>query len=1350
MKLQARKAISLLLVLVQIFVLFPVMTLQAQAAGETDGETPILNPLKVGNLKFQAFNFLGENTTGDGANDYSDGIDYTSTFYYTDDYFSPSAINEAADDTTMLWSDLDNTHLAACSAAFAFASFTSNEGNVTSNTKASGKGSWENTDYTNKDSNIKSFLTQCGFAEDDITCYGLTEKPTISSIGYTIGSKEITVWDAESQRNKTYTLVAVGVRGAGYDSEWADNVTIGNPNTSAHEMPNGRHWGFDNAANTVCSSIQAYLQSKNITGDVKYWVTGFSRAAAVANLVAGYLSDSPSTYHTSNRKTTGNPDVYGYTWECPQGASVNEPALNYKNIHNIVNPMDMVPKVSPDEFEHQRLGVDYQMPYHGNTNSGSQNTQYYNQMWKVIQTIIRTDDPLYKAVNPNNYPYNSPITPYTITPTQLLADAGEDGKLAENFGTVLSDPTYTYQEKHTIFGFTYYTTETYNGNVKSMLGDETGDRVCDWYMDDFIDNLIDVFLASGAWDRNYSNTTTDAVTHRNRFIETYQPHFRNVLGYMLDYSGPAFLGLVTQLIDAVGEQLSLSNLLDNGGLALAFTNFYAYPTSTYQLGVPPFIDGWLGNPLWIGSTRKDVLISEAQPVVKNVIHNMIPAGYDGQNGSGITQSQFDASMDYLVELVVDLYADELTKYSSQYFGTSLHFLNELLCTHLQETVLSWIMSLDSNHMNRSCRTITVPRSSNVKLLEFRPEYTQYDGDPEDADAAAPVVAEWSDGTLTTKDERITSGASGSTDYVVIRYPASLNIRVDITASTDLNLSNLGVDDYQTASAEVNVSAGETQYQGVPSRTSAGQSGFNYVTTNATESNASATNTLINGFGSLEVGDTLHVIANSIEKYDDTMTYDLLIDEAPKSVVTEYSMPTVVAEGVSQDAIPADAEGFAVQNGNLVWTGAVGTDNSRQYESVFSSYTFKEYQLSGLSETRGVTTDGPVRGIRVRQSITVVPAGNVYYDDALLNEPADVVNGVQDYKANVESALPTEIETTAENKLSFRFTGTRIDVYMNTDSNTGKVGVYLLNEDGTALYRQDGKTFSKIIDGKSEGALYNVPVVSFSGLNHGTYTLTLIPNKTSTVQIDGVRVYDETRASYASVRDALLSTADWTGDGEVSGTVYLDYEQAETAVRSTYDTSGPKGEVYLRNGNGVAFAIDGYNASANYRIGMSTVNGSTISVDINNKLYTVSSATHMFYDLYPTEEGFVVIRNFGGGILSVTDIEEVLPATVGSARKLSFSASPGLMLFARSLSAVPVETSVPEETPAPVETALPEETTSPTEEPATAQTPEPTPSPTPAATPTPTPTTPSSASSAIQIISSFVKSLFGGFSRLFRP
>ena len=128
----------------------------------------------------------------------------------------------------------------------------------------------------------------------------------------------------------------IAVRGAGYESEWASNVTLG---------ISGEAEGFASAANQVLSSVKQYIENNDLeekinSGKVKFWVAGYSRAGATANLTSARLINNYAQF--------GN-QVYGYCFEAPQGGIEEENAdMNqYNSIHNCINKTDVVPLVGP-------------------------------------------------------------------------------------------------------------------------------------------------------------------------------------------------------------------------------------------------------------------------------------------------------------------------------------------------------------------------------------------------------------------------------------------------------------------------------------------------------------------------------------------------------------------------------------------------------------------------------------------------------------------------------------------------------------------------------------------------------------------------------------------------------------------------------------------------------------------------------------------------------------------------------------------------------------------------------------------------------------------------------------------
>lgn len=240
--------------------------------------------------------------------------DYKSTYYYDDSYFSKDSYTY-------------NESLATMSLTLAMSAFASNE-------KL----------YSNKSDNAKDLLTQVGFSDFDTNDF-YEKKPTMDSIGVVAANKGIKVGD------KPYTLIAVATRGGGYEQEWASNFTLGKT---------GIHEGFNEAKKNVLTYIKKYIKDNGITGDIKLWITGYSRGAATVNLVAGAIDDGESLGNCSLDLS----DLFAYDFETPMGAVATDAKTNpvYNNIFNIINPSDPVPKVAPVEFKFTRYGDDKRLP----------------------------------------------------------------------------------------------------------------------------------------------------------------------------------------------------------------------------------------------------------------------------------------------------------------------------------------------------------------------------------------------------------------------------------------------------------------------------------------------------------------------------------------------------------------------------------------------------------------------------------------------------------------------------------------------------------------------------------------------------------------------------------------------------------------------------------------------------------------------------------------------------------------------------------------------------------------------------------------------------------------------------
>lgn len=196
--------------------------------------------------------------------------------------------------------------------------------------------------------NVRNLLSDLRFENIDTRSY--EGKPTDSSVAVAIGQKEIT----EGKDN--YTLIAVAVRGGGYEMEWASNFKV---------YSKDEHMGFSLAASDVSTNLLRYMRENVIKNGespkIKLWIVGYSRGAAIANLVGAKYVD----YAESNKLSPGivlqKNDIYTYTFATPMATSSNA-RYKYTNIFNVVNPVDVVPKVTPTSWGYGRNGITYFLP----------------------------------------------------------------------------------------------------------------------------------------------------------------------------------------------------------------------------------------------------------------------------------------------------------------------------------------------------------------------------------------------------------------------------------------------------------------------------------------------------------------------------------------------------------------------------------------------------------------------------------------------------------------------------------------------------------------------------------------------------------------------------------------------------------------------------------------------------------------------------------------------------------------------------------------------------------------------------------------------------------------------------
>lgn len=356
-----------------------------------------------------------------------------------------------------------------------------------------------------------------------------------------------------------------------------------------------------------------------------------------------------------------------------------------------------------------------------------------------------------------------------------------------------------------------------------------------------------------------------------------------------------------------------------------------------------------------------------------------------------------------------------------------------------------------------------------------------------------------------------------------------------------------------------------------------------------------------------------------------------------------------------------------------------------------------------------------------KNIYIIPASNVYYEDSLASfadgagSAADAVwspdgkatseqqsatqaleelgkSGVYGYdgaynkdnssmlsmgtarKVTVMSAMADPEKWTNDSAwptASFTFTGTGFDVISLTNNKSGAIFVdvykgskaegdrvrsYVVNNYYGYTYDETSKTW---ITTSGDNALYQIPVMKITDLDHGTYTAVVtvfydgLFNQTGKSEysfwLDAIRVYNpmgedydytadnEGYPQYIKLRDEVVKkTATPNGNA-----LFIDGK--ENAMIAEYANYGPNNEVYLMNGQAITFKIPQNANVDSIQIGAKAPDGKLAQMVVNkDKPVEISTATEMYYkinvNVSAADQTVVIANTDGSGILSLTNLK----------------------------------------------------------------------------------------------------------------
>ncbi len=229
-------------------------------------------------------------------------------------------------------------------------------------------------DKFSADSNIRKTYKSMGFRNAEFYNYNVPITSMDDKVAFAFAQKEIS-----GAYGKKDTLLSVIIRGGNYGGEWVSNLHIFGDYDTVNS--NLEHYGFRTAAKQVYEALNEYIRDNrsSFKGDVKLWISGYSRGASVANLISHTINTGAASRSDLVSQYISPENIYSYQFACPAGArecDVNCEAD--KNIFVINSPSDVIPMMAPEKWGFSTYGNIIYLP---DTMSDTAQ-QYFNELLK--------------------------------------------------------------------------------------------------------------------------------------------------------------------------------------------------------------------------------------------------------------------------------------------------------------------------------------------------------------------------------------------------------------------------------------------------------------------------------------------------------------------------------------------------------------------------------------------------------------------------------------------------------------------------------------------------------------------------------------------------------------------------------------------------------------------------------------------------------------------------------------------------------------------------------------------------------------------------------------------------------
>lgn len=378
--------------------------------------------------------------------------------------------------------------------------------------------------------------------------------------------------------------------------------------------------------------------------------------------------------------------------------------------------------------------------------------------------------------------------------------------------------------------------------------------------------------------------------------------------------------------------------------------------------------------------------------------------------------------------------------------------------------------------------------------------------------------------------------------------------------------------------------------------------------------------------------------------------------------------------------------------------------THKYVTIIPATTvYYEDNFDGFITFDGVscewTTDGTEIKDRYQNADSIGDvASNVYgYDDAYKDMS----------KFSLGSAHKVTVSGSNYATAKFSFYGTGFDVISATTNTSGTIVVSVTGENGYSKnylvdtyygYTYDSVTGEWTPAPNAAKALWQIPVMKVANLDYGKYDVTITVayadffahgqngGGSYDFWLDAVRIYDPAGAvagaaggsqenyenayktdgecwpTYMELRDMIIRDKSFTADSTANGMIFIDGQTGNVSM-ADYTSYGPNNELYLANGQAVAFVLKASGDVADIQIALKNiVEGKNASC----KIFAVGSepengtvlatATDMYRSIKDLNGKTVVIMNVGDAdsILSITNLKVTYSEKPGATDTLSLT------------------------------------------------------------------------------------------------